>query len=342
MRNAEDLGENIVVQGGTFYNDAVLRSFEKELGKKVIRPTIAGLMGAYGAALHGKALGIASTSMLSLEALNAFTHISKAVTCGLCTNHCNLTVNNFSQGKRYISGNRCEKPLGIKKSKELPNIFQYKMQRIEELKKIHNNGRRGTMGIPLGLSMYENLPFWHAFFTSLGFDVIVSDTSSTALYGTGRYTIPSDTLCYPAKLMHGNIENLLDKKTDAIFYPCLTYNFNEEKGDNCYNCPVVAYYSELMQANITRLKETKFLYPYLGIHRPKDFTKKAYEYFKKYYPDITKAEIKTASDNAYRAYYKWHEELIKAGAEAIATAKKEGLQMVVLAGRPYHIDPEIN
>ncbi|MEG1061081.1 MAG: acyl-CoA dehydratase activase-related protein, partial [Oscillospiraceae bacterium] len=341
-RSAEELGENIVVQGGTFYNDAVLRSFENELGKNVIRPNIAGLMGAYGAALHGKSLGLLHSSVMSAGELDAFTHESKAVQCGLCNNRCNLTVNTFMGGKKYISGNRCERPTGLPKKEELPNLFAYKMKRILALKKVHGSGKRGTIGIPLALSMFENIPFWHAFFTSLGFNVILSDVSSTELYGKGRYTIPSDTVCYPAKLMHGHIENLLDKNVNAVFYPCLTYNFDEGKGDNHYNCPVVAYYSELMQANITRLSETEFMYPYFGLHRPTDFVKKAYEYLKKRYHDLRRDEIQTAADEAYAAYYRWHDELVAEGARATAFAREKGLQMVVLAGRPYHIDPEIN
>lgn len=341
-RSAEELGENIVVQGGTFYNDAVLRSFERELGKNVIRPQIAGLMGAYGAALYGKTLGKTSSSVMPLAELSAFTHSSKTVKCGLCNNNCNLTVNTFPEGKKCISGNRCERPLGAKKADELPNLFEYKLKRLLALKNEQGSGRRGSIGIPLALAMYENLPFWHAFFTSLGFKVVISDVSSAELYSTGRYTIPSDTVCYPAKLMHGHIENLLEKKVDAIFYPCLTYNFDEKKGDNHYNCPVVAYYSELMKANITRLDEVNFLYPYFGLHRPNDFTKKAYEYLKKYYPDLKRGEVKEASQKAYEVYYRRQDELRAEGARAIAIAREKGLQMVVLAGRPYHIDPEIN
>lgn len=340
--SAEELGENIVVQGGTFYNDAVLRSFEKELGKNVIRPTVAGLMGAFGAALYGRELALEESSVMVTDELSTFTHTSKTTKCGLCTNNCNLTVNIFPGGKKFISGNRCERPLGAKKADELPNLFAYKMDRILALAGQKGENRRGRIGIPLALAMFENLPFWHAFFTHLGFEVVVSDVSSTELYGMGRYTIPSDTVCYPAKLMHGHIECLLKKGVDAVFYPSLTYNFDEGKGDNHYNCPVVAYYAELMSANIKSLAETKFLYPYFGLHRPKDFVKKAYEYFKAYYPDITSGEIKAAAEEAYTAYFRWGDELKAEGGKAIELARERGLQMVVLAGRPYHIDPEIN
>jgi len=190
--------------------------------------------------------------------------------------------------------------------------------------------------------MYENIPFWHEFFTTLGFEVVISDISSTELYNKGRYSIPSDTACYPAKLMHGHIESLLEKGVDTIFYPCLTYNFDEEKGDNHYNCPVVAYYPELMRANIAKLQDVTFMYPYFGLHRPKDFIKKAYDYFHGYYADMTRSEIKVAVKKAYECYYKWQNDLILEGAKVIEYAKKNKLQMVVLAGRPYHIDPEIN
>ncbi len=338
--SADELGEHIVVQGGTFYNDAVLRSFEKEIGRDVIRPTIAGLMGAYGAALYGRELELAETATMRPDQLAAFTHTSKAAQCGLCTNHCNLTINTFSGNRRFISGNKCERPLGVGKAKELPNLYAYKMDRIRNLKS--TPGRRGRIGIPLGLAMFENLPFWHAFFEELGIETVLSDVSSTELYGKGRYTIPSDTACYPAKLMHGHIESLFEKGVDTIFYPCLTYNFDEHKGDNHYNCPVVAYYAELMRANITKLQTVRFLYPYFGLHRPKDFEKKAYQYFKGYYPDLTPREVSAAAKKAYAAYYAWQDDLKAEGARAIAYARANGLQMVVLAGRPYHIDPEIN
>ena len=338
--SADELGDKIVVQGGTFYNDAVLRSFEKELGKHVIRPTIAGLMGAYGAALHARDMNLSASTTMKPDKLAAFKHTSKAVQCGLCNNRCNLTVNTFADSKKYISGNKCERPLGVKKSTPLPNMYTYKLNRIKALQPVE--GKRGKIGIPLGLNMYENIPFWHEFFTTLGFEVVLSDISSTELYNKGRYSIPSDTACYPAKLMHGHIESLLEKGVDTIFYPCLTYNFDEEKGDNHYNCPVVAYYPELMRANIAKLQDITFMYPYFGLHRPKDFVKKAYDYFHAYYGDMTRSEIKVAVKKAYECYYKWQNDLILEGAKVIEYAKKNKLQMVVLAGRPYHIDPEIN
>ena len=336
----DELGKHIVVQGGTFLNDAVLRSFEREIGRDVIRPTIAGLMGAYGAALFGKSKHQTKSTILSLPELESFTHTARSTICKGCANHCPLTINTFSDGKRFISGNKCEKPLGIKSEEKLPDIYEYKLERIRNLKSV--SGSRGKIGIPLGLNMIENLPFWHAFLTSLGFEVVVSPISTRETYNLGRYTIPSDTVCYPAKLIHGHIEWLLQQGIDTIFYPCLAYNFDEEKGDNHYNCPVVAYYPELLHSNITALKNIRFLYPYFGIHRPKDFIKRATAYFDQEYPDITKKEIRAAAGAAYAAYAQWKQDTRENGAEYIRYARARGKKIAVLCGRPYHIDPEIN
>ena len=336
----DELGKHIVVQGGTFLNDAVLRSFEREIGRDVIRPTIAGLMGAYGAALFGKSKHQTKSTILSLPELESFTHTARSTTCKGCANHCPLTINTFSDGKRFISGNKCEKPLGIKSEEKLPDIYEYKLERIRNLKSV--SGSRGKIGIPIGLNMIENLPFWHAFLTSLGFEVVVSPISTRETYNLGRYTIPSDTVCYPAKLIHGHIEWLLQQGIDTIFYPCLAYNFDEEKGDNHYNCPVVAYYPELLHSNITALKNIRFLYPYFGIHRPKDFIKRATAYFDQEYPDITKKEIRAAAGAAYAAYAQWKQDTREKGAEYIRYARARGKKIAVLCGRPYHIDPEIN
>lgn len=333
------LGEHIVVQGGTFLNDAILRSFEQEVGRNVVRPNIAGLMGAYGAALYARELNLKSTSMMSLEELERFTHTSKTISCNGCNNHCNLTVNTFDGSRKFISGNRCEKPLGIKDNQEIPNMFQYKLKKIRALKGV--DGGLGKIGIPMGLNMYENIPFWYAFLTRLGFEVVLSDVSSRALYRSGQDTIPSDTVCYPAKLMHGHVKNLLDKGVKRIFYPCLPYNFDEKEGDNHYNCPVVAYYPELLDANMEELKQVKFYHGYFGIHRPQDFDKKAYEYFKEEFNFPMKL-VKQASKEAYAVYHSWMEDIRSEGARCIQYARSHGLKIVVLAGRPYHIDPEIN
>lgn len=344
-RSSDDIGKNIVVQGGTFLNDAVLRSFEQEIGRNVIRPDIAGLMGAYGAAIFGKSmyqLGSPekSSRMLSQKELQNFTHEAKPTTCKGCTNHCNLTVNIFTDGQKYISGNRCEKPLGIKNRLDIPDMYQYKMDKILALQSVP--GKRGSIGLPLGLNMFENIYFWHEFFTQLGFEVVLSDVSSRKLYSKGQHTIPSDTVCYPAKLIHGHIESLLEKGIHTIFYPCMSYNFDEGKGDNHFNCPVVAYYPELLYSNVSKLKEVHFLYPYFDLSQPKYFTKKAVEYFRSQYPDLSKKEIQAASEKAFARYEKENADIKQKGAEAIRFARENGINMIVLAGRPYHIDPEIN
>ncbi len=335
----KDLGENIVVQGGTFLSDSILRSFEKEIGMNVIRPSISGLMGAYGAALYVKELHLEKSDMLNDEQLKNFKHTSKTVSCGLCNNKCNLTINTFEGNRKYISGNRCERPLGKKENNDLPNLFAYKLEKIKALKGAE--GPLGKIGIPLGLNMYENIPFWHTFLTELGFEVVLSDISSRTLYRKGQHTIPSDTVCYPAKLMHGHIESLLEKGVKRIFYPCMPYNFDEKAGDNYYNCPVVAYYPELLQANIDKLAEVEYLNGYFGLHRPRDFEKKAYEYFGERF-SLSAKQIKEASRKAFDAYEMWKADIRLKGRQAMEFAKENSLQVIVLAGRPYHIDPEIN
>ena len=239
----EELGRKIVVQGGTFLNDAVLRAFEQEIGHDVIRPTIAGLMGAYGAALYARekaqAAGKATelSTLLSKEALEEFTHSVKAITCRGCSNSCKLTVNTFSGGRKFISGNRCEKPVtGVKSTEAQYNMFEEKRKLLARY--TYKDTGKPVIGIPMGLNMYELLPFWYKFFTTLGYDVKTSPASNRQLYLKGQHTIPSDTACFPAKLMHGHVETLLDEGVDAVFYPCMTYNFDENLGDNHYNCPV--------------------------------------------------------------------------------------------------------
>ena len=340
--SADELGEHVVVQGGTFLNDAVLRSFEMELDREVVRPAIAGLMGAYGAALYARSLRLERSSLISGEELRGFVHTSKSTTCNLCGNHCNLTVNTFGGGKRFISGNRCDRPLGGKAGGELPNLFRWKLEKLTSLKSVP--GKRGRIGLPLGLNMLENLPFWHTFFTELGFEVVTSDVSSRATYLKGQFSIPSDTVCYPAKLMHGHIADLLEKGVKTIFYPCMTYNFDEHKGDNHYNCPVVAYYPELLRANVSELGEegVRFLYPHVGIHRSRSFAQKLYNTLWNAFPNLKLLEVIRAARRAYEAQDAWMREVKEQGRLAIAYAREHGHKIVVLAGRPYHIDPEIN
>ncbi len=339
--NADDLGKHIVVQGGTFLNDAVLRAFEQELGRDVTRPTIAGIMGAFGAALAARDLGLERTALLDAAALETFTHTSKPTTCNLCNNHCALTVNQFDGGRRFLSGNRCSRPLGREKS-EMPDLYRYKYEKLQQLQgKGAGTGSRGRIGLPFGLNLFENLPFWFAFFTGLNFEVVLSPRSSRALYLKGQHTIPSDTVCYPAKLMHGHIEALLEEGVDAIFYPCMPYNFDEKAGDNHYNCPVVAYYPELLQANVPALKTTRFLCPYVGLHRPKDFEKRISAYMLEQF-QVPRKETAAAVRAAYAAYDDYKADIRATTQEYVRFARAHGHPILVLAGRPYHVDPEIN
>ena len=329
----EELGRNIVVQGGTFYNEAVLRAFEKEMGVEVVRPDIAGLMGAYGAALYGKGRARADqvSTVLDREALAGFRQETESRQCGLCGNNCQLTVNTFADGATFISGNRCDRPITGKADDGAWNLYAYKRKLILGYKPVP--GRRGKIGLPLCLNFWELLPFWHTFFTKLGFTVYHSPFSSRNLYVQGQGTIPSDTVCFPAKLAHGHIQFLSKLGVDAIFYPCMTYNVDEGLGDNHYNCPVVAYYPEVIAGNCPEVQEggTKFIYDYVGIHRPKDFSRKIFEILRKTFPDLTKQEVREAADAAYAEY-----------ANHMALLRKEGGRMMERAraeGRRYYRDP---
>ena len=339
--NADDLGKHIVVQGGTFLNNAVLRAFEQELGRNVTRPTIAGLMGAFGAALAARDLGLAQSALLDAKALETFTHTARPVTCGLCTNHCSLTVNQFDGGRKFISGNRCSRPLG-KEKVELPDLMHYKYKKLRALEgKGTGDGSRGRIGIPFGLNMYENLPFWFTLFTRLNFEVVLSPESSRKLYLKGQRTIPSDTVCYPAKLLHGHVEALVEAGVDAIWYPCMSYNNDEGIGDNHFNCPVVAYYPELLAANVPALQKTRFLDPYVGLWRHKDFEKRAAVLLEQEF-GVPKKETRAAVKAAYAAYDAYVHDVRTTGKQYIEYARAHGMPILVLCGRPYHIDPEIN
>ena len=337
--NAAELGNHIVVQGGTFLNDAVLRAFEREIGKDVVRPNIAGLMGAYGVAVWSAQRSGGKSAILTPAELDAFTMQTTNTRCQGCKNHCMLNIIRFDGGRRFISGNRCEKMIGSGK-KAMPNLYEIKRRMLRSFPAGEN--RRGRVGIPMGLNMYELFPFWHALFTRLGFEVVQSPESDHALYAAGQRTIPSDTACYPAKLMHGHIEWLLKQGVDAIFYPCLSYNFDEHRGDNHYNCPVVAYYPEVLRLNVPGLKNVKFISDYLGIHRPKDFEKKFAQTLGKYFPGIPKREVRDAVRAAYVAYDEHMAKVRSQGMEMLKEARAQGLPVVILCGRPYHIDPEIS
>ena len=337
----DDLGQHIVVQGGTFHNDAVLRAFELELGRDVIRPTIAGTMGAFGAALAALDLGLDSSQLLTCAELENFAHDAKPATCGLCTNHCALTVNTFDGGRRFLSGNRCSRPLGKEMGGEY-DLMRYKYDRLRSLHGMGaGDGSRGTVGIPMGLNMYENLPLWFTLLTELNFQVEISPPSSRSVYHKGQRTIPSDTVCYPAKLLHGHVEALIEAGVERIFYPCMPYNFEEGQGDNNYNCPVVAYYPELLAANMPNLKKNRFLTPYLGIHRPKDFEKFGAKWFLDELA-VPKRETVAAIRKAYQAQETYMGDIRTQAQDYIAAARAEHRPILVVAGRPYHIDPEIN
>ena len=338
--SAKELGEHIVVQGGTFYNDAVLRAFEREIGHDVVRPSIAGLMGAYGAALYAKKNIRENSDIISKEDLHSFTHESKSAVCKGCTNNCRLTVNIFPGGKKYISGNKCEKGAGALNSyDDVPNLHEYKRNYLVGLDKGKNV--RGRIGFPLALGMYELYPLWHGIFSSLGFETVLSGLSTREIYSLGQYSIPSDTACYPAKIMHGHMEKLLCENVDAIFYPCLSYNIDEGASDNHYNCPVVAYYPELLKGNMEELKNVKFLYPYLNINNKKELEKELYKYLNETFGGISKKEIKLAVKCGFEEYEKYMNSVSEQGRKALEYAREHGKTTLILAGRPYHIDPEI-
>ena len=337
--SADELGENIVVQGGTFYNDAVLRAFERELGRDVTRPAIAGLMGAYGAALC--AMSCEKSTLMSHHELALFTHTSKSATCGKCTNHCRLTVNTFSGGRKYISGNRCERGLGIPRTGDsIPNLYEFKRDKLMAMQ--GGTPRRGRIGLPLGLGIYELLPLWHGIFTSLGFEVVLPEMSTRRTYEKGQFSIPSDTVCYPAKLMHGHVAELLEKGVDGVFYPCLSYNIDEKGSENHYNCPVVAYYSELLQGNMDDLKNTKFLYPYLNINNKRELTRELCSYLNGFFPGITHKETTAAVKQGFKEYDEYMASVKAEGERALKYAKEHNMRVMILAGRPYHIDSEIS
>lgn len=337
----DELGKNIVVQGGTFLNDAVLRSFEKELGRNVIRPAISGLMGAFGCALYAKERASDKpSSIISKDELATFAYTSRNAQCGGCTAHCQLNIISFGKGRKFISGNRCEKGGGIKVKNKIPNLYEYKYDSLLNIVKTHQPRKyRGVVGLPLALGFYEQLPFWHMLFTSLGFRVITSGESSREVYYKGQHTIPSDTVCYPAKLTHGHIENLLDKGADFIFYPCMSYNIDEGGSDNHFNCPVVAYYPELLLANNPRLNDKNFIHPYVDLNIRKNVIKVLGQALKRY--NIS-GRIPAAVDAAYEALERYQNDIASKAREIIEQARAEKRNIIVLAGRPYHVDKEIN
>lgn len=347
VKNPKDMGEKIVVQGGTFYNDAVLRSFEMLSEREAVRPDIAGIMGAFGAALIARERHIegTDTSLLNQNELNAFNIDTKVSRCGLCSNNCLLTINKFGNGEKFVSGNRCERGSG--KGKEhnlLPNLFKYKYKRIFSYKPLAiADAKRGTVGIPRVLNMYEDYPFWFTLFTELGFRVELSSRSSNKLYEKGIETIPSESVCYPGKLVHGHIENLIEKGIKFIFYPSITHEQQEEKeADNHFNCPIVVSYPEVIKNNMDILREEKILFmkPFLPFDNAKKLVKRLYVELKAF--NIDENEIKKSVDMAYLEQEHFKNDIQKAGEDTLKIIQESGIKGIVLAGRPYHIDPQIN
>ena len=352
VRDVETLGNHIVVQGGTFYNDAVLRAFELIVGKDVVRPDIAGLMGAYGMALLSKEQYESnldmeySSNILKNDELDNLEIKVTHTRCNNCENHCKLTINKFSNGQIHISGNRCEKGAGvITKSKQLPNLVQYKYERIFNYKPLEEQfAPRGTIGIPRVLNMYEDYPFWFTFLTNLGFRVVLSEKSKRSTYEKGMESMPSESVCYPAKLSHGHIESLLEQGITTIFYPCIPYSRKEyDKADNHYNCPIVISYSEVLKNNVEGLNNDniKFINSFLPFEK-KNLVKKILELeeFKEY--NFTKTELLEAADKAETEYQKCKQDIKDKGKQTVQYLEENNLKGIVLAGRPYHIDPEIN
>ncbi|AGL00144.1 hypothetical protein Desgi_0583 [Desulfoscipio gibsoniae DSM 7213] len=347
MRNTRDLGDRIVVQGGTFQNDAVLRSFELITGKDVVRADIAPLMGAFGAALiaRDRSQQGRQSSLLSKEQLDKFSISTKLSRCGGCGNNCLLTINNFPDGGRFISGNRCEKNVGQGKGRQdIPNLYDYKYKRLLSYKPLPDKeAPRGTVGIPMVLNMYENYPFWFTFFTDLGFRVELSPRSSRAIYELGTETIPSDTACFPAKLVHGHIASLIQQGIKLIFYPSITYERLEQKeANNHFNCPMVISYPEVIKNNMDIIREenVQLLNPFLPYDNQKQLTTRLHQLFKDW--KISKREIARAVQRAWQEDELFKQDIRQKSAQVLAYLKETGKHGIVLAGRPYHLDPEIN
>lgn len=346
VKTPSELGDNMLVQGGTFYNDAVLRSFEILVGKEVIRPDIAGLMGAFGAALLAKNAWKEgrSSSLIQADSLTAFSYETKISRCKRCSNQCLLTVNLFKDGKRLVTGNRCEQGAGLDKERSLPNLFAYKYQRLFQYQPLgKEQALRGTMGIPRVLNLYENYPFWFTFFTALGFRVELSPESSREIYELGIDTIPSDTACYPAKLAHGHIMALIRRNVKHIFYPCIPKEQAEISGaNNHFNCPMVISYAEVIRSNIDALRENDVVLhtPFLPYHNKKALSHRLFEELQMFC--ITRKEVEEALSLAWEEDCRFKNDITKKGKEALRYLKETGSYGIVLSGRPYHLDPEVN
>ncbi|WP_069997430.1 2-hydroxyacyl-CoA dehydratase [Cellulosilyticum sp. I15G10I2] len=346
LRNVNEIGDKIVVQGGTFYNEAILRAFEMILEKEVVRPDIAGLMGAYGAALLAKKrYTIGPSTLLNGDQIDALKVIKKPSRCKGCENKCLLTINELSDGRRFIYGNKCEKMnQDIISTQTVPNLYEYKYEKIFNRKPLKpDQAKRGVVGIPRVLNVYENYPFWHAFFTTLLFNIQLSSRSTKDLYEKGIATIPSESACYPAKITHGHIVDLVEKDVQFIFYPSIPYEIKEDKAcDNHYNCPIVTSYPEVIKNNvdILRMKNIDFKSPFLNFDSKSSMVKQLYETLKGF--GISRREIKYAVEKGYEAIDAFKKDIQKKGEETLAYIHEKQIQGIVVSGRPYHIDPEIN
>ena len=345
VSDASELGRNIVVQGGTFYNDAVLRSFEKIAGCEAVRPDIAGIMGAFGAALiarDGWQKG-QETTMLSYEKLCALRYETSMAKCRGCTNSCRLTVNKFSGGRQFVSGNRCERGIGGQKNAgNVPNLFDYKLERLFSYPSLEpDKAPRGTVGIPRVLNMYEDYPFWHTFFTRLGYRVVLSPSSNRKIYELGIESIPSESECYPAKLAHGHVSWLIKQNVGFVFYPALFYERDEVEGaNNHYNCPIVTSYSENIKNNMEEFAsgQARLRNPFMSFKSLDTVTQALLKEFQ----ELPGEQVRAAAAAGWEELARARDDVRKKGEEVIAWLKETGRRGIVLAGRPYHVDPEIN
>lgn len=347
LKNPAEVGEKVIVQGGTFYSDAVLRSFETVSQKKAVRPDIAGIMGAFGAALIAKERYREGyrTTLLQGEDLDTFRFETSLDRCSGCSNNCLLTINKFPGDRSFVSGNRCERGAGGEKNKnDIPNLFNYKYKKLFSYVPLRAEAaERGSIGIPRVLNMYENYPFWFTFFHALKFRVELSPRSSKSIYELGLETIPSESACYPAKIIHGHIMSLVSRGVKTIFYPCVVYENKElSDSDNCYNCPIVTSYPENIKNNMEILEENNIdlIKPFLSFNSRETLEKNLYEALSGF--KIPREEIKAAVEKAWTEQERARGDIRNKGEEVLRTIRERGIKGVVLAGRPYHLDPEIN
>ncbi|MDC7227363.1 MAG: acyl-CoA dehydratase activase-related protein [Spirochaetales bacterium] len=348
VKNPEDLGEKIIVQGGTFYNEAVLRAFEQISGREAVRPDISGIMGAFGAALISKERSSENdkSEMLNPDEIESFQVTTSLKRCGLCGNNCLLTLSSFSDGRVFTSGNRCERGAGVERSKKdkLPNLYDYKYKKLCSYTPLKKEDAVATVGIPRVLNMYENYPFWFTFLTGLGYRVVLSKPSDKKLFDSGLDTIPAESVCYPAKLVHGHIVDLMKKNVDMIFYPSIPFEKQEDEGaNNHYNCPIVATYPEVIRTNMDDVASDngpEFLAPFLSLNDAEKLGKRLKQIFGE--RGFSSQKIKDALTRAMKERESFKKDIQKEGEETLEYIKQNKIQSVVLAGRPYHVDPEIN